>query len=80
MNVPKVYADPQEAAKASREHKAVSQPPFFIQTARGRFMVQICFPLHGSPYPVYKTANGIRVHDFKVTAKMVDAVKEWKAW
>jgi len=74
------FPDPYEAAKSSREHKAVSQPPFFIHTARGRFLIQICFPLHGSPYPVYKTANGITVHDFKLSSKMVDAVKEWTPW
>lgn len=74
------YTDPDLAARKSKQNKAISQPPFFITTSRGKFLVQICYPLHGSPYPVYKSANGIRVHDYKLTTKQIDAVKEWKPW
>jgi len=74
------YTDPDTAARKSKQGRAISQPPFFIVTARGKFLVQICYPLSGSPYPVYKSANGIRVHDYKLTSKQIDAVKEWKPW
>jgi hypothetical protein len=69
-----------EAAVRSRFEKAITERPVWIQLPRGRYQVDFVKPLRGDPYAVYHSAQGIKVHDWKPTSKMVDSITRWKPW
>jgi hypothetical protein len=69
-----------EAARRSRMEKAITERPITITIARGTFYVDLVKPLRGDPYAVYHSAQGIRVHDWRPTNKMVDETTRWKPW
>jgi hypothetical protein len=75
-----IYSSPDEAARHSKSQKAVSYPPKYVETARGRYLMQIAYSPSKGAWPVYMSANGITIHDVQISTKDVDAVKEWKPW
>lgn len=74
------YSSPEEAARASKQNKAISFPPKYVETIHGRFPIQIAFSPTQGVWAVYYSSPGIKVHDVQVTKKDADAVQRWKPW
>lgn len=68
----------EDATRRSRQGRAASVARF-ITTPRGRFLVDIIMG-DGSPYYVYHTSPGIKVHDARPSSGEIDAERKWRPY